>query len=187
MIPEICIKYNRIAHEMLNEVIIQQQPCDKFSTWEFESYMTPIKNLVHGPKLPLSQMFRRITEYFNCPNNLVPQKNLSKKGKTFLYYQGIRIDTKDCRDRFFLTKQKDLIVILKIVNFEKCQFLCRRLKIIEDFFLKPIVASKLNFFHASTQYEGEKFLIDMTQIERKLMCMITEEDSLFFAPISNFT
>lgn len=209
---EMCIKYNRIAHGMLkefnekveelydesmyvpmvhqcihfaDEVLIQQAPCDKFSTWDFESYMTPIKDFIHGPRLPLSQIYRRITEYFNCPDSLAAQKNISDKGKDFLYYQGIRFDIKNSRDRFFLTKQKEVIVILKILCFEK--FLCRKLKKIEEYFLVPIVASKLNFFHTSTQYEGYKYAINLSQIERKLMCIVTEENNLFFAPLSKFT
>ena len=211
---EMCIKYNRIANRMLkefnekiedlydesmyvpmvhqcihfaDEVLIQQTPCDKFSTWEFESYMTPIKDFIHGPRLPLSQIYKRISEYFNCPDSLVTQKNICDKGKDFLYHQGIRFDIKNSRDRFFLTKQKEVIVMLKILNFEKCQFLCRKLKKIEEYFLIPIVASKLNFFHTSTQYEGHKYSITLSQIERKLMCIVTEENNLFFAPLSKFT
>lgn len=211
---EMCIKYNNIAHNMLKkfnllietlydesmytpmvhqsihfakEVLNQYKPCDKFSTWEFESYMTPIKDLIHGPRLPLSQIYRRITEYFNCPDNLLSEKNEHTKGKHFVYYQGFRIDTKDCRDRFFLTKQKEVIVILKINDFKEYKFTCRRLKMIDDYFKTPIAASKLNFFHARTQYFGDKFTIDISKIERKLICMITEKNNLFFAPIRKFT
>lgn len=211
---EMCIKYNKIAHNMLKtfnflieilydesmytpmvhqsihfakEVLNQYKPCDKFSTWEFESYMTPIKDLIHGPRLPLSQIYRRITEYFNCPDNLLSENNENTTGKHFLNYQGFRIDTKNCRDRFFLTKQKEVIVILKINDFKEYKFTCRRLKMIDEYFKKPITASKLNFFHARTQYFGDKFIINISQIERKLICMITEKNNLFFAPIRKFT
>lgn len=209
--PEKCIKYNRIAHAMLikfnkqiknlyndlmyvpmvhqtmhfaDEVLIQQQPCDRFSTWEFESFMTPIKKFIHGPKLPLSQIYRRITEYFNCPDVIDTQTEKNIKGKGYLFYQGFRFDTTNCRDRYFLTKDKQVIVVLKIIRFETPQFLCRKLKIIDDYFLEPLVASKLNFFHAQSAYIDQKFIIDISQIERKLFCIITEENNLFLAPFN---
>jgi hypothetical protein len=209
--PDKCIKYNSVANAMLikfnqkinnlyndlmyvpmvhqtihfaDEVLTQKQPCDRFSTWEFESFMTPIKKFIHGPKHPISQIYRRITEYFNCPDLIDAQTKQNAKGKGYLYYQSFRFDSKNCRDRFFLTKEKQVIVILKIINYETPQFLCRKLKIIGDYFVEPIVASKLNFFHAQSAYFDHKFIIDISQIERKLFCIITEENNLFLAPFS---
>jgi hypothetical protein len=212
--PDNCIKFNRIAHSMLNkfndelgelyddsvyvpmvhqcihfadEVLNQKKPCDKFSTWDFESYMTPLKDLIQGPRLPLSQIYRRITEYFTCFDNDESKSVTIKNGKNFLYYEGIRIETKSCKDSFFLTKHKEVIVILKIIDFKKKQFVCRKLKMLNDFFTKPIAATKLNFYHTSTQYSSDKFIIDIFEIERKLLCITTEENNHFYAPISKFS
>lgn len=211
--PEKCIKYNRIAHSMLikfndgikylysdlmyvpmvhqtvhfaDEVLQQQKPCDRFSTWEFESFMTPIKNNIHGPKLPLSQIYRRITEYINCTDIIEAEIDKNTKGKNYLYFQGFRFDSKNCRDRFFLTKDKQIIVILRIVNYETPKFLCRKLKILEEFFELPLIASRINFFHVETTYIGSKFIIDVTNIERKLFSVITEENNLYMAPFHAF-
>ena len=209
--PDKCIKYNRIAHSMLikfnddikhlytdlmyvpmvhqtvhfaDEVLKQQKPCDRFSTWEFESFMTPIKNFIHGPKLPLSQVYRRVAEYINCSYLFEGEIDENTKGKYYLYHKGFRFDTKNCRDRFFLTKDKQVVVILKIINYETPQFLCRKLKILDEFFELPLIASRLNFFHIETTYVGQKFVLDITNIERKLFSIITEENNLFMAPFN---
>lgn len=58
------------THVHLAEAVRYQNSClDEFSTFPFESYLTPIRNLLHGNNKPLQQIHRRLTELNNLNIN----------------------------------------------------------------------------------------------------------------------
>ena len=209
--PDKCISLNRIAHSMLaafiehinilyeerlcvpmvhqtmhmaDEVLAQNAPCDDFCTWRFESYLTPLKDAIHSKNKPLSQIYKRVFEFFACPP-IEKQINCESSGMQFVYYQNCRIDSVSCKDRFLLTKNKKVIVVLKIYSHKSYKFICRELKLLDEFFKTPINATILNFFYCSPIYVSQKFIINISEIERKLFYM-PFEGNMVFAPLRKF-
>ncbi|KAG5678174.1 hypothetical protein PVAND_007867 [Polypedilum vanderplanki] len=191
--------YTPMVHQlshMADEVLINNQPCDDFSTFEFESYLTPIRKLLHTSNEPLSQIHRRIQEYLNSPkisdtllnkNNIIYKKKIDDFSEIeSVTIQNFKLDSCSTRDRFILTKNKKVCVILKIYKdgpFPK--FLCRELKQIGEFFDNPIKATKLNFFWCKCAYNDKKKIVLFKEIDRKLIAM-TLENEMFFAPFQSF-
>lgn len=209
--PDMCLKYNKTAdkilkefHEnidriyqenmcvpmvhqtmhMAEEVYRQKMPCDNFCTWPFESFMTPLRRYVKTPNKPLCQIHRRIMELFNCPVD-ESTSNIPKYGKNYLIYQNFRLDTYSCRDRFLLTKNKDIVVVLDFTYENGIGFICKKLKKLNNFFTYPLDAQKLNYYYCSPTYTSEKLILRVTEIERKMFSM-SYDSNIFFAPLSKF-
>lgn len=171
---------------MADEVLLQNAPVDNFSTWRFESFLTPIKKLVKTPNLTLSQLHRRIVELYKIPKQK-PERNVNLNAKYF-YYKGARIDTYSCKDRFLLiSKESELfvVVVLKIVLRDQIELLVRKLKLLPPFFTYPANAELFNFYYCAPEYDSQSFYINLEEIERKLMCMIYN-DNFVFASVQYF-
>ncbi|KAG5666262.1 hypothetical protein PVAND_017791 [Polypedilum vanderplanki] len=213
---ELCITKNKVAHNMIltflneandyygstfyspmvhqlshmaEEVLNQRKPCDEFSTFEFESYMTPLKHELHTSNEPLSQIHRRIYEKIMSPdayNKLTEDKIKCTKSSNqeyeSIYIDTFKFDTRSYRDRFVLTKKKTVKIILKIFKNDDISFLCRELKQCGEYFEIPIKATSLNFYWCKCQYVNEKEIISIKDIERKLFAM-TVGDEMVFAPL----
>lgn len=166
-----------------DEVLQQNMPCDSFSTWRFESFMTPLKKFIKTPNYPLSQLHRRIVETYQCPSSKKCNLEFNRDQK-YIDFKGFRIDTKSCKDRFLLIKKdaKDVIVVvLEIIKECDIKLVVRKLKNLPNFFTSPANAIYFNYHYCAPTYDSPKFKISLEEINRKMIC-IAYEENLFFAP-----
>jgi hypothetical protein len=171
------------ALEHLPAAVKQQQaPLDKFSTFAFESLMTPIRNFLNTTRAPLSQIHRRVVEMMKASNleslrNPVTIKSSTSFGnkvkeKEGFYdsvsINGLRIASVGNRNRFLLSKKNQMVVCLAIKqNGKAVSMSCRELFQLGNFYTFPINATKLNIYWCSSSCCGPKTTFTIQEISRK--------------------
>lgn len=176
----------------------QKMPLDSFSTFQFESYMTPIKNYLHTTRAPLQQIHRRIVEMIKASHidslKTPPPKHLIEFGfkngndeYKSVTIEGVKISSCDARDRFLLTKEKKTVVCLKITSSNsKPVFKCRELLSLGDFYTIPINSTKLDIYWCATTYKGVARNYNVEEISRKMFAVPFDEYSMVLSPLKRF-
>lgn len=176
----------------------QQKPLDAFSTFPFESFLTPIKDCVRSKRKPLEQIHRRIIEYLenefedcNCHDKNEKLKFINMKRNSccdsVIVNGNVKISSIECRDRFLLTKKREILVCLKIIkSHHDVVFECKELKILGDLYQLPIESRKIDMYVCESTYEGERRKFHLYDIKRKMIGLPHNEKSMVFAPLKCF-
>jgi hypothetical protein len=189
------------ACEHLAEAVKQQKaPLDQFSTFPFESFMTPIKKYLHTTRAPLPQIHRRVVEMMKASNieslKSVAATNIGvhlgsklKDGNTYgsVSLNGVKISAIGSRDRFLLTNNCEIVVCLEVQKKEnEIQLTCRELFQLGNFYETPINSTKLNIYWCQSSYNSAKKIISIHDISRKMFAIPCNETSMVFSPLRKF-
>lgn len=177
----------------------QKSPLDAFSTFPFESFMTPIKNYLHTTRAPLPQIHRRVVEMMKASNiESLKQPvtkadfDYSKRMKIdgsfeFVSIGGMKISSCGSRDRFLLTNENKIVVCLKIVKEHNNLIVkCRQLKSLGDFYSTPIKSEKLKIFWCETSYQSSAIYLKFDEFSRKMFAVPYDCTSMVFTPLRKF-
>lgn len=222
---DLCISHNQVAEKLLKSFVIefaqiygeshvvhnfhclfhlaeecsiQNAPLDDFSAFAFESFMTPVKELIHGNRYPLEQLANRIFEMQNANNitstrrikndtEIKVKKRISNGLYSQLIFKGYKFDN-SLKNGYFLSKS---IEIFKCHAFKKIEdnyfVLCEKFIDLCDFFLHPLKSSKLFIFLCKNNTKESNIWININEIDRKIFGMKLEndpEDLITFFPLS---
>lgn len=140
---------------------------DDFSAFKFESFLAPLKNLIHGPTNPLEQVHNKLMTYRASNRNIINSTNPSDEWPQFeIMIRSINDDDGNCYKKLLLpnitikTKHPNNIVMLsdgkpfvveRIVMKSHNDGLIRGRKFskLGDFFRAPLESSRLNI-HLAT-------------------------------------
>lgn len=177
----------------------QKSPLDEFSTFQFESFMTPIKKYLHTTRAPLQQIHRRIVEMMKASHidslkcsetskSVVFGAQIDKDRYNSVKVDGVKISCTDARDRFMLTKGKEIVVCLEIYSENsKPSFKCRELEPLDEFYTIPICSTKLDIYWCSCAYKNASRILTLDQISRKMFAVPFDEFSMVFSPLRRFS
>lgn len=222
--PELCVNKNQTAASLLNAfiedcaniygeefvvsvihacehlpeaVMRQKAPLDKFSTFAFESFMTPIKKYLHTTRAPLAQIHRRVVEMMKASN--IASLKTETTIKSFVEFigqneevnsyksvcvNGVKISSIGSRDRFMLTHRNEIVVCLKIQRVaNELVITARELFQIGDFYKNPISSTKLNIYWCMTTYCAAIKTLSIKEISRKMFAIPFDESSMVFSPL----
>ena len=224
--PLTCLTHNHVAHQMLlhfvdeyseifgEEFVVQNvhslthlakivkevgKPLEDFAAFPFESFLSPLKNLVRSSKNPLQQIVKRVDEMIKAasiesvksPANTekIQYKNLISPGEySSLVYFNRHLDNKGANS-FVLTHEN---AILKCSSFFKRGNLdyvsVQAVLNIENFFTSPIESSHLLIYKTSRNL-SDKFDIELPSLSCKMMRLNTNKlpQSWIFFPFSRFS
>lgn len=178
---------------LAEQTIHTRKTLDAISTFEFENYMSPIKEYVHANHHPLQQIHRRVQENHNS-NNLETVKtekhNVSKKSAdnpsefVQIFHKGYKLD-KSIKNRY-LFKNKTVYKIEKIFESQNSIKISVR-KVLKqcDYYDTPVKSSKLNIFICENLW-SELVMIDLNDFERKMFGIELENNMILFFPLSKF-
>lgn len=189
---------HRLVH--LPDVVRQQGgPLDTFSAFPFESYISTIKKHIHSPHNTLQQIHNRTYEEVIVSEDYFVSKvatGLKLGGEVKGCRGSFRsvtigdcvIKAKSLRDGFLLTGKK-VVFCRKIRKQNGVIFFdCTVLSPLPALFTRPLVATKLNYFHCKNDQETStmKLTVTVDQLERKMFCIPHDDTSYCFAPLRKF-
>lgn len=184
--------FHYILH-LPEQAIYTGKTLDEYSTFEFENYMSPIKEYVQGNKHPLQQIHRRVQETFNAnnlesvklENHCVWRRN-SKNPNQFdqVFYKGYKIDLSK-KNRYILSEKCVFKIETIFYNENAITLSVRKALKHGDFYDIPIKSSKLNIYLCENKW-SETSLHNIDKFERKMFAIELNKDYILFFPLSKF-
>ena len=171
-------------------------PLDDFTSFPFESYLCPVKELVRSHQKPLEQIVKRLDEinkssHIESIKKPVPLKHLILSGKlpdnTFktLFFHKYKLDTSE-KNSFVLTKDQRIFNIRGFIPSPEISAKGCYVMNVESFFSTPLESSKLKIYKTNTVYEAPT-IIDVSLFERKMFKMVHSNFEFWiFYPMSKF-
>lgn len=188
-----CVSVIHTCIHLAEAVRNQKAPLDSFSTFPFETFLTPIKKLIHSNNAPLQQIHRRLTElsFSESEKNANEKKCIqfikTKDKYIAIKFNNTRISSLGSRDRFLLSVDNEILVCIKIDKCEDTALLtCRKLKILGDLYSVPISSRKLDIYLCETAYKDNRNVYDLSMFKRKMMGIPHNEFSMAFVPVGRF-
>lgn len=181
---------------LADEVLIQNQPLDKFSMWEFETANAGLKEFTKRQGAYLEQCFNRTMEKYNHRfNNVIREikypmvkfeigseyagNNTTKRFFSRVVLEKFMLDA-SCGNRWFLTTSGE------VGRFEQAVLINEKIKIRSRFFKRkfnyfdrPLNSSLLHIFQCNENDLTNLFEIDVDQVDSK-MFMIRDGETLVF-------
>ncbi|KAG4074680.1 hypothetical protein HA402_004551 [Bradysia odoriphaga] len=187
-----------------DEVLMQDEPLDRFAMWEFETANAKLKNFTRRQGAYLQQSYNRtieqyqkapeiVSEVLNYPTLKLEMKrsrnkkaDQSKKYYIRIEFEKFMLDT-TYGNRWFLTKSGDIYKFEQAIQIKSA--LNTQIKIQgrtilnkHNFFEKPIFSSFLNIFECSDKKLSQPIELDVIEVEAKVF-MIQNEDKMVFIPL----
>lgn len=173
---------------------------DDFSAFKFESFLAPLKNLIHGPSDPLAQVWNKVMAYRAADKSIINATKSLNHGPDFQ----IKISNRDeeCFKKLVLpkitlsTKHPNNIVMLsdgkpfvieKIVKTSPNDGVIRgrRYRKHEDLFNAPLKSSRLNIYLA-TGPTGKIITKGISKIRFKCISTEIKKNKYAIIPLLHF-
>lgn len=169
-------------------------PWDNFSTFEYESYNSSVKDFLKGNVMPLTQITNRIVEIYNAPIHDFTQKqcdieiNKIQKDGTYsqLKYFDLTFDVESAGQNLVLLKSGEAVKLLHIVNDPTTSkvdlvgvpFLNR-----SSVYPNIVDTTRFNIFKSNGKF-GHPITFEVNDIDGKLWQLhISDTDSSAYYPI----
>jgi hypothetical protein len=169
----------------LGEDVRRHGPCDRFSCFQYESFLYSVKEMIHTPNLPIIQIFNRIHEILETAH--IPSIKNSKYANRKVNIKGLKLDSssKNCwvqltNGDVFMCEQFEK----RMNDPEKLIILGKRAVEKVAFFEEPFNSLYLDIFKVSKTAFSNQEEIEVSQIYQKLFGY-SKTDYYIFSPISN--
>jgi hypothetical protein len=167
-------------------------PLDNFSAFKFESYLSPMKNLIHGSQKPLEQVFNKLMIYKDAQKNIVKPKKKNSHECEFWYplkkggklnqdkddmkfrkikYHNFSITTEHPNNVVVL-ENGHIIVVEKIVKggLNDGFIFGRKFRKIENLFEAPMPSSQLDIYMVSLPLTRKVHRYKASLVKFKCIC-----------------
>lgn len=162
---------------------------DNYSAFPGESNLGFLKNLVRGGHLPLQQVVRRLAERDSCEKICeFESQGIEREGlhKGIFRMKGLRIDSSE-KNRWILTKNKDIFKIIRICEEEKItihgHILLKRNQ--QNLYDLPIASESLCIYQS--KLDSTPLCIDLDDMFCKLYRIEISAEKSAFMPLFHFT
>lgn len=165
------ISYNvhNIVH-LADEVICQNEPLDKFATWEFETSNSKLKSFSRKPSLFLAQAYNRTIEKYNADRQPEHKKKEKENKINVVYICGFRLDS-SVHNKWFVSENQDIWEFGEAFDSKNDGNIdmIRGRKILkkQSFFTTPIDSACLGIYKSDGKLSVDKS-ISMEKIKNKL-------------------
>ncbi len=194
--------FHMLIH-LADEVLVQDEPLDRFAMWEYETANASLKNYTRRQGAYLQQSYNRTIEryqkapqgvrkLFNYPilklemkNSFDKKADQSKKNYLRIEFEKFMLDT-TYGNRWFLTKSGrifkfDRAIQIKTALNTQIKIQGRAILNNYNFFDKPIFSSLLNIYECSDKKLSQLIELDVLEVDAKVF-MIQNEDKMVFIP-----
>lgn len=195
--------FHMLIH-LADEVLMQGEPLDRFSMWEFETANASLKHFARRQGAYLQKSYNRTIEHYqkapemackvlNYPMlKLELKKSCNKKADQSkqiyirIEFEKFMLDT-TYGNRWFLTKSGDIYKFEQAIQIKtslntKIKIQGRAILNKYNFFEKPIFSSFLNIFECADKELSQPIEIDVHDVEAKVF-MIQNDDKMVFIPL----
>lgn len=191
-------------HELLHlcDDYIEYGPLDNCSAFKFENHMKQLKSYLRKHEKPFQQVINRYHERYadqitpnqqlstvlpifkNMHNNSPLLNNITGTQYHTIIFNKIKINIKNDKDSFTITKQKQIVKCLNFIKNDKeaIIFIGKKYKIVTPYFVEPIDSTLLEVFEVQ-DLSNKLYSWKVSDIKKKIMILKVDGKNIAMAII----